>query len=163
MKTLIKITLVLFTLTLNAQSGTSITMDELNVLDNTKWKGELMYVNYGDGREVTLKTKMQITIKKNKILMSTQYDNEPSANSKSSIKIKKNGTYFGNEKISKKTTSNDGTVTIITSYEGRDNNKPATIYKTYVYDGNSFSVIKEVQFKNTSEKMTRNKYTYTRL
>ncbi|WP_298759545.1 hypothetical protein [uncultured Psychroserpens sp.] len=162
-KHIITIAITVITLTVGAQSKTSITIDELSVLDNTQWTGELMYVNYNDSREVTLKTTMQIQIKGHKILMSTQYDNEPSANSKSTIKLKKNGTYFGNEKIIKKHISEDGKTTLTTFYEGRDANKLAKIYKTYVYDGNNFSVTKEVQFNDDSEKFVRNRYTYTKL
>nr|WP_321234115.1 hypothetical protein [uncultured Psychroserpens sp.] len=163
MKTVLTIVIAFLSLTLNSQSNTSITLEELNQLNNTKWVGELMYVNYGDGQEVTLQTKMQIEIKNNKILMSTQYDNEPSANSQSTIKLKKNGTYFGNEKIISKTISKEGVRTLVTSYEGRDANKPATILKTYTYDDSNFSVTKEVKFKGTSDTFIRNKYTYTKL
>lgn len=160
MKTLFTIAITIFTLVSTMQSDTSISIEELKALDQTEWVGELMYINYGDGRVVILKTKMQIEIKKDKIIMQTQYINEPSANSKSSIKLKKNGTYFGDEKIIEKTISESGLMTFITEYEGRDANKPAKIIKTYVYDNTKFSVTKEVQFEGASERFVRNAYTY---
>jgi hypothetical protein len=163
MKNFITLTIVLFTFILNAQSDTSLTIEEIKVLHNTQWTGELMYVNYGDGKEVTLETRMQIDIKKNKIVMRTQYVNEPSANSKSTIKLKKNGTYFGNEKLVEKSISADGTLTLVTTYEGRDNNEPATIYNTFVFDGYHFSITKEVLFKDAEKRFIRNKSTYTKL
>jgi len=162
MKTLVNTVMsIAFMLMVNAQEP--LTIQDFQVLNNTQWKGELMYVNYGDDQEVTLQTTMQITIENNKIVMSTQYGNEPEANSKSSIKLKKKGTYLGNEKIIGTTISKNGTNTLITEYKGRDANKSATIYKTYVFDGSSFSVTKEVQFKGTKEKFVRNKYSYTKI
>lgn len=163
MKTLFTIAITMLTLLSTTQSGTSISTEELSVLDQTNWIGELTYVNYGDGREVTLKTKMQIEVKKDKLLMRTQYIDEPSANSKSTIKLKKNGTYFGEEKITEKTITENGLMILKTEFSGRDANKPATIFKTYTYDGNHFSVIKEVQFEGALERFMRNTYTYKKL
>lgn len=50
-----------------------VTIADFENLDNSKWIGNLKYVNYGDGHEVTLKTTMQIFLEGNKILINTQY------------------------------------------------------------------------------------------
>ncbi|WP_299228892.1 hypothetical protein [uncultured Psychroserpens sp.] len=162
-KTVLTVVMLYFSINAMSQTEIRITTEELLVLHNTSWTGELIYVNYSDGKEVTLQTKMQIEIKNDKIIMHTQYDNEPSANSKSTIKLKNNGTHFGKEKIVKKDISKSGTVTLKTKFEGKDDNKPATIMKTYVYDGNHFSVTKEVRFKGSTESLVRNRYTYSKL
>ena len=51
---------------------------------------------------------MQFKIEGDKIVTNVQYTYEPSKNYKGSVKIKKNGTYFGNEKVVR-FTDNDGT------------------------------------------------------
>jgi hypothetical protein len=163
MKKYITLAIVLVTITVHAQLENSLSNEEISVLNNTQWAGELMYLDYSTGKETTLKTNMQITTKNNKITMNTQYVYEPSANNKNTIKLKKNGTYFGNEKIIEKTVSKDGITTIITVFKGSDNNKPATLFKTYIFSGTAFSVTKEVQFENTKEKLVRNRVTYTKI
>lgn len=140
-----------------------VEISEINYLNNTKWQGNLMYINYSDGKEVHLKTDMQLHIKGNKIFMLTQYNNEPNANSKGVIKLKKGGTYFGKDKVIEKTQLDNNIIKIVTMYEGRDNNKEATIYKTYLLNEESYNVIKEVQYKDSDEKFIRNKFSYTRI
>jgi hypothetical protein len=163
MKILLKILIIAITCTnsSDAQENT-VTIEDFEILNNTKWVGELMYVNYADGQEVTLQTEMQIQVDNNKMTMSTQFGNEPEANSKSSIKLKKKGTYLGSEKIIKKTQLENGTIQVITMFKGRDDNKPATMYKTYKYNSNQFSITKEVQFEDGTNKFIRNRYTYTK-
>ncbi|MDB4292480.1 hypothetical protein N9954_03680 [Maribacter sp.] len=141
----------------------SINISELEFLDKTSWSGSLMYVNYGDGKEVTLRTTMQIEIKGDKIVMNMQFTDEPGANSKSNIKLKKDGTYFGDEKIIERTNLEDGTLKIVTTFEGDDNNKPATMLKTYLIGKNEFSITKKVNFKNSDEALVRNRYTYSKV
>ena len=163
MKKYITLAIALVTITAHAQLENLVTNEDISILNNTQWVGELMYLDYSSGIETTLKTKMQITTKNNKITMNTQYVYEPSANNKDTIKLKKNGTYFGNEKIIEKTVSKNGVTTILTTFKARDNNKPATLFKTYIFSGTEFSVTKEVQFENTKERFVRNKLTYTKL
>jgi len=163
MKKYITLAIVLITVTLHGQSENTVTNEKVLSLNNTQWVGELMYLDYSNGKETTLKTNMQITTKNNKITMNTQFVYEPSAISKNTIKFKKNGTYFGNEKITNKSVSADGTITVITTCEGRDNNEPPTITKTYNISELYFSVTKEVQFKDAKTKFIRNRSTYIKL
>jgi len=138
-----------------------VTIADFENLDNSKWIGNLKYVNYGDGHEVTLKTTMQIFLEGNKILINTQYPDEPKANSKESIKIKKDGTYLGNEEIIEKN-QEMGTMKLVTKYRGKDNNKSAIIYKTYTLSENEYSVEKSVDYLNSEQKIWRNRYNYKR-
>jgi len=147
----------------NVSAQANVELSDINVLNNTNWQGSLMYVDYSSGEETVLQTTMQLTIKGAKIIMSTQYNNEPKANSKGSIKLKKGGSYFGNEKVVEKSKLKDNMIKIVTTYEGFDNNKKATIYKTYLFNSRVYSVTKEIQLNGSKEKFTRNKYSYTRI
>ncbi|WP_297692239.1 hypothetical protein [uncultured Eudoraea sp.] len=139
-----------------------VTISDFENLNNTQWSGSLMYINYGDGKEVTLRSKMQILIEGNKILTNIQYPDEPKANSRESIKIKKNGTYLDNEEIIEKKLEM-GTMKLVTRYRGKDNNKLAVIYKTYNISENEYTVEKKVDYLNTEQKTLRNRYRYKRV
>ena len=106
---------------------------------------------------------MSIILKKNKIITEIKFPREPKANSTTKIKIRKNGTYFGDEKIISKEILNDKTVKIITFYDGNDNGKKARMYKTYIFSTSTFSITKEVQYLNSNKKFIRNQQNYIRM
>jgi len=160
MKTVTTILIYLIVLTLSAQN--SLKLSDFEILNNTQWKGQLTYKDYQSGKQQTIDATMQIKIEGKKITSSVQYTYEPNKNNTYSVKLKKNGTYFGNEKILSNTFK-DGVRTFVTSYEGRDDGKKATLYLTHVFSANSYKVTKEVQFKNTEERIFRNTYEFTKL
>lgn len=162
MKTVFTIMIsICFLSTLKAQE--TIKISDFEILNNTNWKGTLMYKNYSDGREVTLQTTMDITIKKNKVITEIKFPEEPKANSKTKIKIRKKGTYFGDEKIISKELLENETTKFITFYNGNDNGKKAKMYKTYLFNKDTFSITKEVQYLDSEEKFIRNKQEYKRI
>lgn len=144
-------------------SQNTVTSLDFKSLDQTSWSGSLMYINYGDGKEVQLRTTMQIEVTENKIKIKTQYIDEPGANSAETIKIKKEGAYLGNEKIIEKTKDKDGRLKLVTMFKGKEANKAVTMYKTYLFDSNQFSISKEVQVNDSDEKFIRNTYNYKRI
>lgn len=161
MKTIITSILICILSTLNAQ--TKVDISDFEILNNTNWKGTLTYKNYSDGKNVTLPTTLHITLKKNKVITETKFPEEPKANSKYGVKIKKNGTYYGDEQVLSKKVLPNGSIKISTFYKGKDNNKKAKMYKTYTFNGNSFSVLKEVQYLGSEERFMRNKQVYKRI
>ena len=162
MKTIITLLMSICLLS-NLKAQQKITIADFEILNNTNWKGTLTYKNYSDGKEVTLQTTMKITLQGNKIISEIKFPQEPKANSTSKIKIRKNGTYFGDEKIIYKETFLDGATKIITLYMGKDNNRKAKMYKTYLFNRKAFSITKEVEYLNSGEKITRNKQLYKRI
>ncbi|TMM57208.1 hypothetical protein FEE95_12015 [Maribacter algarum] len=150
-------------LTSAAYAQNKVSISKLEFLNNTSWSGNLMYINYGDGKEVTLRTTMQVEIKGDKIVMHTQFTDEPSANSKNSTKLKNDGTYLGDEEIIEYSTSENGIQKIVTQFKGKDANKRATLYKTYLLGENEFSITKKVQYDDADEGFVRNRYTYTKI
>ena len=161
MKTIIAF-LISITLATFAQAQQKVRISDFTSLDNTNWTGELMYINYSDSKEVILPTTLTIEVKKNKIIFYRTYTTEQSANDKSTIKIKKNGTYLGNEKIINVTKNDDNSIEIETMYEGKDANKEATMYITYFFSTTQLILKKEVEFKDAPGKFIRNQYTYTK-
>ena len=147
----------------NVKAQTRVETSDFEILNNTNWKGTLMYKNYSDGKEVILQTTMFIIVKKNKVITEIKFPGEPKANSKYRIKLKKKGTYFGDEKIVSKYVLSNGALKIMTTYNGNYNNKKAIMFKTYLFNKDSFSITKEVQYENSEDKFIRNKQTYKRI
>jgi len=147
--------LICFTISVNAQD--TIALSDFEILNNTSWKGSLTYKDYSSGKQETIPSKLQIKIEDNKIKWSIQYDYEPHKNNKSSVKIKKNGTYYGNEKVVSNIIEN-GVRTIITTYKGRDNGNKATFFNIHKFDNYNYSLTKEVRLENTAERFVRSTY-----
>lgn len=147
-------------LTANAQEPLRI--DHFEILNNTKWKGKLTYKDYQSGKLTTIETALQIKLDGDKIVSNIQYVYEPHKNNKSSVKLKKNGTYFGNERVISNKLEN-GVRTFVSTYEGKDGGQKATMYITHSFNHEFYKVVKEVQLKDTKERFVRNTYEYTKL
>lgn len=148
------------TFTINAQD--TLNLSDFEILNNSNWEGQLTYKDYQSGNLRSIDATMQIEIKGEKIITKVQYVYEPNKNNTSSVKIKKEGTYLGNEKVLSNTFIN-GVRTFVTTYEGRDAGKKATMFLTHTFSKNTYKVTKEVQFENTNERMFRNTYEFSRL
>jgi len=155
-------TLCLFLISLNCNAQNTIELADLEILNNTSWEGKLTYKDYQSGKLNTIDATTQIKIDGEKVIYNVQYTYEPNKNNKSSVKIKKNGTYFGNEKVVSNTIEN-GTRTIVTSYQGKDNGKKATIFMTRQFNNTLYKETKEVQLKGSEERFVRNTYEFTKL
>lgn len=154
------IALLFVTLFTNAQD--TIQLSDFEIINNTSWKGKLTYKDYQSGKQETIPTTMQFNIKDDKIIYSVQYDYEPNKNNVSKVKIKKNGTYFGNEKVVSFKKEN-GTTTFETMYKGKDNGKKANMYMIRVLTDSTYSATKEVAYDGTEERFVRNTYKYTKI
>lgn len=160
MKTLTSTIIALcFVLITSAQETVNLSLSDFKILNNTSWKGTLTYLDYSSGKSETIETTLQIKIENNKIKSSIQYTYEPNKNYNSSVKLRKKGIYYGNEKVIKNTIKN-GTRIIITTYNGKDNGKKATFYNIHKFNKNDYSITKEVQLKNDTKRFTRNTYTF---
>ncbi|GGI57320.1 hypothetical protein [Winogradskyella haliclonae] len=161
MKTLFTTCVLLFTvLSIDAQN--TISLSDFESMNNTSWKGTLTYKDYQSGKQQTIDATMQFKIEGDKIISNVQYTYEPSKNHKSSIKIRKNGSYFGNERVLNFTEQN-GTKTLVTTYQSRDNGKKANMFITHTITDSTYTVTKEVSYLDNDEKFVRNTYNYTKL
>ncbi len=143
----------------NAQQ-TTLKIEDLIFLDNTRWKGTLIYVNYSDGKEVDISKELKITIQGNKLIMENTYPNEPKANTQQAIKLRKNGAYFGKEKISSVDKQSNGNLTIRTKTIGKDNGVKAFLMKTYTIGSETLTITKKVQVLGSSRIFLRNKSSF---
>ncbi len=154
------LSIILLVLTTYAQN--TIQLSDFKSINNTNWKGTLTYTDYQSGNLETIDATMQFKIHDDKITTSVQYTYEPNKNYKSSVRIKKNGTYFGNEKVVS-FSDEKGVKIMVTTYRGKDNGKKADMYTTYTLTDKTYSVSKEVVYRDTKERLVRNTYNYTKI
>lgn len=163
MKTILQSVVGLFFLSA-AIAQNSLSASSFEYLDGSSWSGSLMYINYSDGKEVNIRATLKVFVQDDTIIQEVKFPDEPKANYISRIKIKKNGDYFGDEKVVDLDFDKGGSITKLTTrYKGRDNNKKADIYKTYLFGNQSLSITKTVIYQKSQEKMIRNRYTYKKL
>lgn len=155
-------TLLTLIITCSMHAQDTLQLSDFEILNNTNWKGQLTYKDYQSGKQTSIDATMQIEIKDDKIVSTMQYTYEPHKNNRSSVKIKKKGTYFGNEKVINNRLEN-GVRTFVTMYQGKDNGKKATMYITRVFFEDSYTVTKEVQYLNTEERFVRNRYQFNKI
>jgi len=161
MKTLFTTSVLLFAILFtNAQN--TIQLSDFESMNNTNWKGYLSYKDYQSGKQETIPSTMNFKIESDKIVYSVQYVYEPNKNNISKVKIKKDGTVFGNEKVISFTEEN-GSKTLVTMYKGKDNGKKADMYVTRVLTDSTYSATKEVQLEGSNARFIRNKYEYTKI
>ncbi|WP_299525831.1 hypothetical protein [Winogradskyella sp.] len=161
MKTLFT-TLSIFLVGLTFYAQDTIKLSDFESINNTSWEGTLTYKDYQSGELSTVDATMQFKIEGDKIITQVQYTYEPSKNYKGSIKITKNGTYFGDEKVLSFTEDN-GTKILVTTYRGKDDNRKADMYLTHTMTDSTYSVSKEVVYLDTKERILRNTYNYTKI
>ena len=147
---------------MNNHSITLHSPSDFESMNNTSWKGKLTYKDYQSGKQETIPSTMNLKIEGDKIIYSVQYDYEPNKNNISKVKIKKDGTVFGNEKVISFTEEN-GTKTLVTMYQGKDNGEKADMYVTRVLTDSTYSATKEVQIEGSETRFVRNKYEYTKI
>ena len=161
MKTiLLTLSILLSVLNVNAQD--TIQLSDFKSIDNTSWEGTLTYRDYQSDQLETVDATMQFKIEDDKIITNVQYTYEPSKNYKGSVKIKKNGTYFGNEQVVS-FKEEDGTKTLVTTYKGKDDNRKAEMFITHTLTDSTYTVSKEVVYLDTKERLVRNTYQYTKI
>ena len=140
-----------------------ITIVELEPVLNATWEGTLTYKNYGDGRLVSIPTKLTLQKKNERTIKYIQeYPNEPKANSTGKWKIEDDGATFNDATVIAKNKKEDGSLEFLTRYEGKDNGKASTMFVTYRISKNKLSYTKEVQYQGATERFVRNKYEYTK-
>ncbi|TBN06641.1 hypothetical protein EYD45_01790 [Hyunsoonleella flava] len=162
MKTLVTILLMLVTSQTNSQEK-KIALSDFELINNSSWEGTLTYIDYQTGKPTQVETTMQIKIEEDAIITNLQYTYEPNKNVVDKIHIRKNGTFFGKQKVVKKTIFQDGSMEMVTTYKGKDDGKKATMFLTYKISRENYTVVKEVLYNNTKQRMIRNTYVYQRI
>lgn len=149
--------------TISTPDETIITSGDLKNLIG-EWTGTLTYLDYSSNKPYSMPANLIVKQggNENQYLLSTNYPNEPKANSKGKITVSKNGKQLNKKDLKSKERLPDGQIQLITEYVGKDNNKKAFIRNIYILGEKQFIIRKEVRFENTNEWLKRNEYNYKR-
>lgn len=143
--------------------GPRVSAQDFSVIEGD-WVGTLTYTDYGSGELTVIATKAIVpSISDSKIKYTIFYPDEPWEDSKSTIKVSKDGRLLDGHVISERMIGEDGTLIVTTNYRGEDDNRPADIRQTYGLSPTNFFVRKSVKFDDSKAYLERNIYEFKRL
>lgn len=141
-------------------SAQSFNLDELSEA-NGLWKGTLSYRDYSSDKRVSIPTHLELHRTAKGVELLYTYPEEPQANSREVIRLRKGNTFFGKHKIVSFDRTSEGKKLVTTSL-GSDNGKKATFFHTYQWSASHLSMRKDVQYIGETEKNFRNEYEFER-
>lgn len=147
-----------------AQSA-NVSVKDLLMLEGKLWVGNLTYLDYTSKKQTVIRSNLAVSRSPsdpNVWIFDLQYPLEPKANSKDEVRLRRDGRTFDGETVIERTELEGGIVKIVTTKEGKDDNRDATVRHTYLIGRNSFSITKEVRFDGTGDFFERNTYSWTR-
>lgn len=139
-----------------------IDLKYLEPIISDEWKGNLIYSDYSNGKEVQIPCNLKVTKKdENSLSFEYIYPGEPKANNKMKVKLKDEGRVIAGQRII--SVNETGTQSIIkTIEEGKDNGEKALLHYTYTFSGSKFKMKKEYQKIGSDELVFRNEYRFTK-
>jgi hypothetical protein len=166
MKTLLTLFAVTIALSITASAQSAkISAKDLKPLEGSQWIGNLTYLDYQSKKPTSIKSNVTVTrnaTDKLKWTFAMQYPLEPKANRTEDIVLSSDGKTFDGETVIERTKLPDGTLRIVTSKPGKDDDRPATLRHTYLVGKKTFSIKKEVKLDSETEYFERNTYSWTR-
>lgn len=166
MKTLLTVFAVTIVLVFTASAQTaSVSAKDLKPLEGKTWTGNLTYLDYQSKKPTSIKSNVTISHSKTDKLtwiFNMEYPLESVANSKDEVKLSRDGMKFDGETVTERTKLSDGSLRVVTSRIGKDDNRDATFRHTYLISKKAFSMRKDVKFDGESEFFERNTYTWAR-
>lgn len=145
------------------QSDSSLSVDELSHFIGC-WAGSLTYLDYTSGKPYSMPANLRVTKGKisNSFIYSTDYPNEPKANSVDTVVISDSGKVFRGEPIKTKRIFSGDSLVVTTEIEGVDGNehKKALIRHVYTFAKKTFAVKKEVKSSGEEKWVRRNEYAF---
>lgn len=133
---------------------------EQMIADN--WTGELIYVDFGTGKEVTIPCELSVQkVASNTFDLNYSFPDEPHANWTDREKITKRGQVFAHQKVLNITQEGQKTI-IKTSKWGSDDNREATLFYTYTIGQKELKIKKEYQLVGENVVNFRNEFRFTK-
>ncbi len=143
--------------------GPTVSAQDFSVIAGD-WVGTLTYADYSSSKPTVIATKASVTsISDTKIKYTIFYPDEPWEDSKSTVKVSKDGRLLDGHVISERMIGEDGTLIVTTNYRGEDDNRPADIRQAYGLSPTNFYIRKSVKFDDSKAYLKRNIYEFKRL
>ncbi|MGB5331853.1 MAG: hypothetical protein WBM80_09280 [Woeseiaceae bacterium] len=145
------------------QTGPVASLEDFRVAAGSGWKGHLSYLDYSSEALSEIPVEIQIDEPGGRTLVySIRYPGEMQYNSRETIKLSRDGRRLNGGLIIARTRNDNGGLTLVTTYQGKDNNRRADIRVTYAIGSTAFSISKEVRFEGESDYFLRNQYSLVR-
>lgn len=149
----------------DSQSGVIRTTD-FDALVGETWRGTLTYLDYSSSKLTTIRSTMRVAPAENGAwTFAVGYDDEPHADGASTIRIADAGKQIligdTSERVVSRATTSQG-FQFVTEQQGADDERPATIRKTYTKIADTFSIRKDVRLDRSKEFFNRHVYEWKR-
>lgn len=148
----------------SSAAAQSVTPAEIKVLEGAEGVGELTYLDYSSNEKTSIKSNLKVSATGDVRAwqFSYIYPKEPQANETSDVKLSTDGRTFNDQKVIEKSKLPDGTLKIVATENGTDNDRKSLFRFTYLIGKSKFSVKKEVRVDGTETFFERNTYSWSR-
>jgi len=145
------------------QTDPTASSEDFRAIVGSGWKGQLSYLDYSSEELSKIPVAIQVDEPNGLTLgYSIRYPGETQYNSREEIEISHDGRKLNDGLISARKRDDNGDLMLVTTYQGKDDNRRADIRVTYVIGDRAFSISKEVRFENESDYFLRNQYSLVR-
>jgi hypothetical protein len=138
---------------------------DLEPLLGDPWTGTLTYLDYGTGKPVSIRTTLVVTrsaADPARWFFDYGYPDEPDEASREEVVVGDGGRTLGGEAVVELARPAAGPLVVVTESRGTDDDKPATIRRTYEIGAGGFSVAKHVRQDGAAGFVERNRYRWAR-
>ncbi|MBL0869170.1 MAG: hypothetical protein IBJ18_01175 [Phycisphaerales bacterium] len=149
-------------------STPAVQSTDFDTLVDHRWSGTLTYLDYTSAKNTTIRSTLRVRTAQPASgiwTIAIGYDDEPHANAASELRLIDAGTAIKNgdttERVISRSQSPDA-IEIVTEHAGTDDQRPATIRKTYRIAAKAFSIVKRVKFAGSDDFIQRHEYRWTR-
>jgi hypothetical protein len=145
MRTLLLLVLLFPAGTLRAQAPALLAMDLALVQGG--WSGELMYINYTDGSEAHIPATLRVDVLgQRQWRIGFGYTDEPHANAMDTLVLSPDGHLLDDFAVLEVQRFTPDSVRFVLQAEGEDDNRPATLRKTWTVGPHTCTLRKDVRF-----------------
>ncbi len=147
----------------DAQTGPVASPEDFRVVAGSGWKGHLSYLDYSS--EALSKIPVEIEVDEpngRSLSYAIRYPGETQYNSREKIQFSRDGRELNDGLIIARKRNDYGDLMLVTTYQGKDDNRRADIRVTYAIGSTAFSISKEVRFEGESDYFLRNQYSLVR-
>lgn len=145
-----------------AQKNPSLSPADLKPLLAKDWRGTLTYLDYTSNKPTSIESTLSVAPvqgKPREWTFAFGYPKEPEAKSSSIVKLSNDGRTFDGATLRERRQTKDSLVFVVEA-KGKDDNRSATIERTYTLTPSEFSIRKRVRFSPNSPWIIRHTYSW---
>lgn len=132
---------------------------DFTALTGDRWNGSLFYLDYSSNAEARIPVKFQFEEPGPRtVFYHIAYPGEAQFDTTEKLTWSRDGRKLNGARIVSRCLNADGTITLITQFDGEDDKRPAEIRMTYSLDSNALSIRKDVRFEGDVEFFRRSAY-----